>query len=133
MPYDRGAANREKPEDKKTGKLQRNETSPLTRVSINPELRKNLLEGEHTESKLSGMSISHGVKQEDKDKYIHPLVSEGERVKAIFASNKQKGNKRYTVDEYLTAVDSPLFPASGDASKIQKERQQPPREGESRS
>ena len=60
------------------------------------------------------MSIPHGVQQEEKDKYKHPLVTEGERVKAIFSLNKHKGNKRYTVDEYLTAVDSPLFPGSGD-------------------
>ena len=78
------------------------------------------------------MKIPHGVHQEDKDKYIQRFVMEGERVKALFASNKHKDNKRWTADVYLTAVDLPLFPASKDASKKQEERQQLLKNGESK-
>ena len=49
------------------------------------ELRQNRREGEHAEVKSSGMGIPHEPKREEKDKYIQPLIDEGERVKAIFA------------------------------------------------
>ena len=50
----------------------------------------------------------------------------------MFASGNHQEKKRWTVDEYLTAVDAPLLPANRTDSKQTKGRLQLLRERESK-
>ena len=50
----------------------------------------------------------------------------------MFASGNHQEMKRWTVDEYLTAVDAPLLPANRIDYKQTKGRHQLMREGESK-
>ena len=78
------------------------------------------------------MNIPRDVHSKEKDKYIQPFINEGEKAKALFATGNHQEKKRWTVEEYLIAVDDPLLSENRTDSKQKKGRFQLLREGESK-